>query len=86
MCKAIYDMRQEEREAGRAEGRAEGREEGRAGAIAEAVLTFLGELQGKVPEELRGIIMNEKDAETLKRYLKLAASAGSVEEFVSRMS
>ena len=98
MCKAIADMRADERNAGRAEGRIEGRAEGkiegriegkaegRIESRIEDILTLLDELRGKVSKELREIIASEKDAETLKRYLKLAASVDSVEEFMNRMA
>ena len=65
-----------ERLAGKAEGKAEGRLEGKA----ESVIELLEEL-GPVPEELRKKIMKERDAETLKGWLKLAAKAASVEDF-----
>ena len=61
-----------ERQAGKAEGRVEGK--------AESIIELLEEL-GPVPEELRKKIMKERDAETLKGGLKLAAKAASVEDF-----
>ena len=60
----------------RAEGRAEGK--------AEAVLEFLGDL-GKIPEYVRERIMNEKDLQTLTRWLRLAAKANSLEGFLNNM-
>ena len=60
----------------RAEGRAEGK--------AEAVLEFLGDL-GKIPEYVRERIMNEKDLQTLTRWLRLAAKADSLEGFLNNM-
>ena len=47
---------------------------------AESIIELLKEL-GPVPEELRKKIMKERDAETLKGWLKLAAKAASVEDF-----
>ncbi len=47
---------------------------------AESIIELLEEL-GPVPEELRKKIMKERDAETLKGWLKLAAKAASVEDF-----
>ena len=61
-----------ERLAGKAEGRLEGK--------AESVIELLEEL-GPVPEELRGKILEEKDPEVLKSWLKLAARSASVEDF-----
>lgn len=65
---------------GRAEGRAEGRVEGRM----QAVLELLGEL-GVVPEEIEKKINEERDVDVLSRWLKLAARAESVDEFVKGM-
>lgn len=47
---------------------------------AESIIELLEEL-GPVPEELRKKIMKERDAETLKGWLKLAVKAASVEDF-----
>ena len=47
---------------------------------AESIIELLEEL-GPVPEELRKKIMKERDAETLKGWLKLAAKVASVEDF-----
>ena len=61
-----------ERLAGKAEGLLEGK--------AESILELLEEL-GPVPEELRKKIMDERDLNTLKGWLKLAAKTSSVENF-----
>ena len=86
----IAQGRAEGRAEGKAEGRAEGRSEGEiVGRIigrAEAVLDLLADLPDKVPEELKDAILAEKDEETLRRYLRQARSAGSVEEFVRNIS
>ncbi len=74
----FQEMLQEEHEAGKAEGRTEGK--------AEAVLDLLADLPDAVPEELKNAILAEKDEETLKRYLRQARSANSVEEFVRSIS
>lgn len=71
---------EEEKRYGREEGRAEGRTEG----IREAVLEILGE-RSKVPEELEKRIEEEMDVDTLKRWLKLAIKADSLEEFVREL-
>lgn len=60
----------------RAEGKAEGK--------AENVLELLQEL-GVVSEELQNRIMNEKDLTVLTKWIKLAAKAVSIEEFVGKM-
>ena len=82
---------------GRAEGRTEGIEVGRAEGIeigrtegigvgcAESVLELLRELPDELPEGLVERITSEKDVEVLKRYLRLAAKADSVEEFLRQM-
>ncbi len=55
-----------------AEGRAEGR--------ADSILELLKDL-GTVSEELIRCIMRERDIDVLRSWLKLAARAGSVQEF-----
>lgn len=62
-----------EREDARAEGKTESK--------AEDILILLGEL-GTVPEELRQIILQQKDNDTLIKWLKMAARAESMEEFL----
>ncbi len=62
-----YDV-QETRRISRAEGKAE------------LVLDFLKEL-GAVPDDLQNRIMAEQDTELLKLWAKIAAKAGSIEEF-----
>ena len=57
-------------------GRAEGRTEGKA----EAVLTLLAEL-GNIPEDMKERILQETNLDRLNQWLKLAARAGSVQEF-----
>lgn len=52
----------------------------RAEGKAEAIVELLSEY-GPISEELKGIIMKEKDKETLRMWLKLAAKADSVSEF-----
>ena len=60
----------------RAEGRAEGR--------AESILTLLEE-KGEIPESLREIIMDEKNVEILGNWIKLAAKADSIDQFLEMM-
>lgn len=73
-------LMQDERRAGREEGRIVGRIEGQA----EAVLEWLSEI-GTVSSELREKINQETDLETLKRWLKLAARAETLEQFLEQM-
>ena len=92
MCKALEELMADELEAkraegkrlGMAEGRAEGRAEGKAEGKAENVLELLKDC-GMVPEELQQRILYERNLEVLVRWLKLAARAGSVEEFQNAM-
>ncbi len=84
MCKALKELMADELEAEKAEGRAEGRAEGKAEGKAENVLELLKDC-GMVPEELQQRILYERNLEVLVRWLKLAARAGSVEEFQNAM-
>lgn len=76
MCQGLREWLADERMEGRTEGRTEGK--------AEAVLDLLSEC-GAVNEGLKDIIMREKDAETLRAWLRLAADAESVEEFEGKI-
>lgn len=69
---------------GRLQGRAEGRADGKTEGMGASVLKFLEEL-GSVPESLRQCIMNEKDESRLAAFLKMAAKAESVEQFIEKM-
>lgn len=71
------EMLQEQREAGKAEGRAEGK--------VEDIIILLEGFPGEVPEDLREYLSSEKDSGVLHRYLKLAASVSSVEEFARQI-
>lgn len=55
--------------------------EERAEGKAEDVLEVLEDL-GEIPEHVRERIMNEKDLQTLTKWLRLAAKADSFEEFL----
>ena len=68
-----YDV-QETRRISRAEGRAEGK--------AESILELLEEI-GPVTADVKERIMQEKDPERLRTWLKAAARAGSVEQFTA---
>ena len=60
------------------------RREGRAEGKAESIISLLEDL-AIVPEALQEKIMNETNLVTLKRWLKLAAKAESIEQFISEM-
>ena len=77
-------MLQDERREGREEGRAEGRAEGRKEECIDNIIQYLEELSD-VPEELREKIMVEQDLSVLRRWIKLAAKADSIEQFMSEM-
>lgn len=62
----------------------EGRSEGKIEARAESIKDFLSDL-GTIPENIVSRIDNERDTDTLSRWLKLAAKAGSIEEFTQGM-
>lgn len=47
---------------------------------AETILDLLGDF-GEIPEKIVKRIRSEKDVETLKRWIKLAAKGNSIEEF-----
>ena len=68
MCKAMEEIIADKQAEGRAEGRAD------------SVLELLKGL-GIVSEELIQRIMKERDTEVLRSWLKMAARAGSVQEF-----
>lgn len=73
--KAVRDRRAEDeyvRDLGKAEGKAED------------ILQLLRDL-GDVSEELSEKIMSEKDLDTLSRWLKMAAKAENIEQFISGM-
>lgn len=73
MCQGLREWLADERMEGRAEGKAE------------AIVELLSEC-GPITEDLKGIIMKEKDIETLRTWLKLAAGADSVREFEQKIA
>lgn len=60
------------------------RHEGIIEARAESIKDFLSDL-GTIPENIVSRIDNERDTDTLSRWLKLAAKAESIEEFTQGM-
>lgn len=68
-------------DAGMAKGKEAGLEAGLAAGKAEDVLVLLEEL-GEVPENLRAVILNESDLELLKKWLREAAKADTIQRFL----
>ena len=64
--------------------RAEGKAEGKTEAVLEMLLELMNDL-GEIPDELRNRITSEKDLETLKKWLRLAARSESLDEFLEKM-
>jgi hypothetical protein len=69
---ALKKERRKERREGKIEGRIED------------ILEWLGQI-GNVPEELEQHIKVQKDVDTLRTWLKWAARAESVEEFIDKV-
>ena len=61
----------------------EAREKAILTATAECVFDLLEEY-GPLSDELRNVILGQQELQTLKNWQKLAARAGSVEEFMQR--
>ena len=78
------EMLRDERAEGKAEGIAEGKAEGKMEAVLEMLLELMNDL-GEIPDELRNRITSEKDLETLKKWLRLAARSESLDEFLEKM-
>ena len=78
------EMLRDERAEGKAEGKAEGIAEGKTEAVLEMLLELMNDL-GEIPDELRNRITSEKDLETLKKWLRLAARSESLDEFLEKM-
>lgn len=64
--------------------RKEGIVEGKAEGKAEDILDLLSE-SGIVPVEIEKKIMQEKDIETLRSWLKIAAKVHSIKQFISEV-
>ncbi|WP_343248636.1 3-isopropylmalate dehydrogenase [Diplocloster hominis] len=77
MCEALRELFADELK----ERENMGIEQGKA----DSVLELLGEL-GPVPEQLRVRITSQSDGSVLSAWLKLAARANSIEEFVERIT
>ena len=81
--KFLKMMRAEERAEGHKAGLAEGHKAGLAAGRMESLLGILSEL-GEVPPEIMARA-KELDADTLKRWTKLAVKAASMEEFLEQI-
>lgn len=68
----------------RAEAREEGRAEGRAEGIALGILDILSDL-GDTSEDVSEKILDERDLEVLKKWLRCAVRAKSVDEFLKNI-
>jgi hypothetical protein len=74
---AVFEIvRKDEYEKGHQEGIIEGK--------VESILELLEDI-GTIPDKVRERIHNEKDIKVLNSWLKLAAKADSIDEFVSKM-
>ena len=88
-----FEIEERIREEGIAEGKAVGLAEGMEKGIEKGVvqgkvndiLELLGDL-GEIPSSLKEQITVQKDEEVLRVWLKLAAKAGSIEEFTRQLS
>ena len=60
------------------------RAEGKAEAVLEMLLELMNDL-GEISDELRNRSTSEKDLETLKKWLRLAARSESLDEFLEKM-
>ena len=85
---SIYEYDEERhmrqtREEGWEEGKSAGLAEGELRGRIKSILEFLEEL-GEVPEELTQEICTQENPDILKKWLKLAARADSVDEFVQK--
>lgn len=68
----------------RNEGRIEGRMQGKVEGLIESIKELLSD-SGSIPENITAQIDNEKDLDTLRRWLKVASKSRSIEEFAKQM-
>ncbi len=84
MCSSFERLLNKEKADGRAEGwkdgRAEGWKDGKTKGKAEDVIELLEDL-GELSDSLKICIIEQTDLEILKKWLKAAAKAKSIEEF-----
>ena len=60
------------------------RAEGRVEGMSDGILNLLGDM-GNISDEVRNRIKNEKNLDILTEWLKIAAKAGSIEEFLNKI-
>ena len=73
----LQEMIKEERQEAFAEGKAEGK--------IEDLIDLLSIFEGKIPADILERLQREKDTDTLTRWLKAAAKAKNLEEFIQKM-
>lgn len=64
--------------------RTEGKSEGKIESKIEDILDFLGSI-GTIPEDLKVTITSQTNLDVLKRWLKLAAKATTINDFIKEM-
>lgn len=84
-----YDMdmkvqREEAKEEGIEKGKELGKVEGIRLGTVNNIMEFLEDL-GEIPETLKSKIMQEEKPDVLRRWLKLAAKAETIEEFEKKI-
>ena len=83
-----FEIEERIREEGIAEGKAVGHAEGLAEGMVQGkindILELLGDF-GEIPSSLKEQITAQKEEEVLRVWLKLAAKAGSIEEFTRQL-
>ncbi|MBD5532523.1 MAG: hypothetical protein HDQ98_10055 [Lachnospiraceae bacterium] len=83
-----FEIEERIREEGIAEGKAVGLAEGMEKGITQGkindILDLLNDL-GEIPLALRERITSQRDEETLRAWLKLAAKAESIEDFTKQI-
>ena len=80
-----YERDRMMRNEGRVEGRIEGEIKGRTDELIKTIHEFLSDL-GPIPKSITAQIDNEKDLDTLRRWLKAASKSKSIEEFEKHLS
>ncbi|MDE5910226.1 MAG: Rpn family recombination-promoting nuclease/putative transposase [Lachnospiraceae bacterium] len=84
MLKALDDLVNDAKMEGKIEGKLEGKIEGKIEGKAESIIAFL-EDYGEVPGSLKDEILNQKDLAMMQRWIKLAVSSGSIQNFIKEM-
>lgn len=79
-----YERDRMMRNEGRIEGQIEGRMQGKIEGLIESIKGLLSD-SGSIPESITAQIDNEKDLDTLRRWLKVASKSRSIEEFAKQM-